>query len=63
VAATTAPDPLAGLSGPLGTVWDTLELSQQRAVLDRVLDAVVVGPAVRGRNRFDPDRVGLRWRA
>jgi hypothetical protein len=26
------------------------------------LDRVTIGPAVRGRNRFDVDRVGVMWR-
>jgi site-specific DNA recombinase len=32
-----------------------------RSVLGLVLDRIVVGPAVRGRNFFDPDRVECAW--
>ncbi len=43
--------------------WASLDLDQRRAVLDAVLERVTVGPAVRGRNFFDPDRVSYAWRA
>lgn len=36
-------------------------LDRQRALLRAALVAVTVGPAVRGRNRFDADRVTLEW--
>ncbi|WP_377640093.1 recombinase family protein [Oryzobacter terrae] len=43
--------------------WATAPtLDAQRAMLRAALGAVEVGPAVRGRNRFDGDRVALRWR-
>jgi len=42
--------------------WPDLSLSRKRAVLFAVLDAVTINPAVRGLNRFDPDRVSPRWR-
>lgn len=38
-------------------------VDKQRAMLRAVLASVAVGPAVRGRNRFDPDRVEPDWRA
>lgn len=43
--------------------WASLDLDQRRTVLDAVLDRVTLGPAVRGRNFFDPDRVSYVWRA
>jgi site-specific DNA recombinase len=39
-----------------------LTLAQQRAVIAAVLDFATVGPAVRGRNRFDPARISPVWR-
>jgi hypothetical protein len=53
----TAPDPLAGLDGPLRAAWPALDLSQRRAIVERMLADVTVAPAVKGRNRFDPERV------
>lgn len=37
--------------------WERLALPQQRAVIDALVERVVVGPAVRGRNRYDGDRI------
>lgn len=54
---------LDGLSDPLRDAWPQLPLHRQRAVIAALVDAVTIGPAVRGRNRFDPDRVSLRWKA
>lgn len=43
--------------------WQQAAVPDRRAVLDLLLDAVVVHPArVRGLNRFDPDRLEYRWR-
>lgn len=42
--------------------WDSLDLSQQHALVAAVLDRVVVGPARRGYNRFDESRLTPRWR-
>jgi site-specific DNA recombinase len=43
--------------------WATSDIGQQRGLLGMFVESVVVGPvAVRGRNRFDPDRVSIRWR-
>lgn len=54
---------LAGIEGTLRASWPALSLDRQRAVLAAVVDRVVIGPAVRGRNRFDPERVDVVWRA
>ncbi|HEX5828951.1 MAG TPA: recombinase family protein [Candidatus Limnocylindrales bacterium] len=51
-----------GDSSSLRERWSTLDLSRQRAIVEAVLDRAVVRPAVRGRNRFDPDRVDPFWR-
>ena len=42
--------------------WDSLDLSQQHAIVAAVLDSVVVGPARRGYNRFDESRLTPVWR-
>jgi hypothetical protein len=42
--------------------WAHLPLTRQRAIVSAVLDRAVVGPAVRGRTRFDPDRIEAVWR-
>lgn len=60
---TTGPlDQWKGREGALTAVWDDLNLDQRRAIVAAVIDRVTVGPAVRGRNRFDPDRVELDLR-
>jgi DNA invertase Pin-like site-specific DNA recombinase len=51
-----------GDSSSLAERWPSLDLSRQRAIVEAVLDRAVVRPAVRGRNRFDRDRVELLWR-
>jgi site-specific DNA recombinase len=49
--------------GQLRRAWPELDFARRRAVLQAVVDRVRVGPAVRGRNRFDPHRVSIGWRA
>jgi DNA invertase Pin-like site-specific DNA recombinase len=65
VAAQGRTSALAALDGPgdLAGRLAALGFDQRRAVVAAVVDRVVVGPAVRGRNRFDPDRVTIEWRA
>jgi hypothetical protein len=56
---------LDGVNGPgaLRAAWPELPVSRQRAVLAAVIDRIVVGPARRGYNRFDGERVNVIWRA
>jgi DNA invertase Pin-like site-specific DNA recombinase len=54
---------LAMLGDDLADGWDELGFDKRRAIISAVVDTVTVGPAVRGRNRFDPDRVDIAWRA
>lgn len=42
--------------------WTEADLAQRRALLRQLLEAVTVGPAVRGRNFYDPGRTMLVWR-
>jgi hypothetical protein len=37
--------------------------SDKREILRAVIDTVTVAPALRGRNKFDSERVNVRWRA
>jgi site-specific DNA recombinase len=48
---------------PVRDAWAGLALERQRAALAAVVERVTIGPAVRGRNRFDPERVDMTWRA
>jgi site-specific DNA recombinase len=43
--------------------WPRLTFDQQRAVIDEVIEWVVIAGAKRGNNRFDADRVHIDWRA
>jgi hypothetical protein len=61
--AASGPSPLAALTGDIYEGWERLNFDQRRAVIAAVVDRVIVNPAVRGRNTFDPDRVNIRWRA
>jgi site-specific DNA recombinase len=60
--AASGPSPLAMLAGDVYERWETLSFDQRHAVVAAVVDRVTVGPAVRGRNRFDADRVEVTWR-
>ncbi len=61
---TVALDGLNGLDvAGLRERWDSLDLGARSAVLTAVVERVEINPAVRGRNRFDPDRVRVVWRA
>jgi site-specific DNA recombinase len=42
--------------------WDGMALDRQRSILDAFVVSVVVSPAVKGRNTFDPKRVAVTWR-
>jgi DNA invertase Pin-like site-specific DNA recombinase len=49
--------------GGLRAAWADLGFDRQRAIVEAVIEAVVIAPAVKGRNKFDPDRVDVTWRA
>ena len=42
--------------------YEALPLARQQAVIKAVLNHAQIGPAVRGRNRFDPGRISPAWR-
>jgi DNA invertase Pin-like site-specific DNA recombinase len=48
--------------GPLEAAWPSYPLAKQRRILGVFVDRIVVDPAVRGRNRFDADRIHITWR-
>ena len=49
------PDGVAG-------AYEALPLARQQAVIKAVLNHAQIGPAVRGRNRFDTGRISPAWR-
>jgi site-specific DNA recombinase len=51
-----------GQGAALRKQWDSLNLDRKRAIVRTVLDYATVGPAVRGRNTFDPSRITPEWR-
>ena len=56
---------LTGFIGNAATLrvqWSDLTLTRQQVIVRAILDHVRVGPAVRGRNRFDPSRLTPVWR-
>jgi len=55
-------DGYIGNGEKLRSEWDSLDLSQQHALVSTVVDSVVVGPARRGYNRFDESRLTPVWR-
>jgi hypothetical protein len=61
-------DRASALDGSIGDAsalrerWPTLPLTRQHAIVAAILDHVVVNPARRGYNRFDPGRFTPVWR-
>ena len=51
-----------GKGDELTEAWETMLLDQRRAVIRAVVEKVTVGPGVRGRRTFDPDRAKVKWR-
>lgn len=43
--------------------WPSLPFDQQRAVIGHLVDRIVIAPALKGRNFFDPNRVSIIWKA
>ena len=50
-------DSYVGHSDRLRADWDSLDLSQQHAIVAAVIDSILVGPARKGYNRFDESRL------
>jgi DNA invertase Pin-like site-specific DNA recombinase len=53
---------LSDLDDQLRMRWPKLELHRKRAVIALLIDKVEVGPATRGRSRFDSTRIDVWWR-
>lgn len=50
------------LEGGLSKRWHTLGFDRQRAILTAVVEKVMVNPATKGFNRFDPSKIDVTWR-
>jgi len=48
--------------GILRLRWPELDLEQKRAILGQIIDRITIAPTTRAHNRFDPQRVSVRWR-
>jgi hypothetical protein len=59
---TTALTPHLGDAEGLREKWAEMDLSRQQQIVAALLDHVIVGPARRGYNRFDPSRLEPVWR-
>ncbi|MBS1842954.1 MAG: recombinase family protein [Actinobacteria bacterium] len=59
---TTAIHAYLGGGQDLRERWKELSMDRQRAVLGALIDHITIGPALVGRNFFDPDRVAPTWR-
>jgi len=60
---TSALDGYAENPAKLRRQWDTLTPARQRGIVAALLDTITIGPGVRGRNTFDPNRVTPDWKA
>lgn len=52
-----------GDPGALREAWPELPVDRRKTVLATIIDRIVIGPALRGRNYFDPERVSIEWAA
>lgn len=59
---TTALLPFLADAARVREQWQAMTLTRQQQIVAALLDHVVVGPAVRGRNRFDHSRLAAVWR-
>ena len=55
--------PLDGIGGTLAAAWPDLDVQRRQEIVRLVIERVIIHPAVRGRNTFDPDRFEVIWRA
>ena len=58
----SALDGFIGNADTLRGQWSDLAAARQGAIAAVLLDRITIGPAVRGRNRFDPSRIDATWR-
>jgi site-specific DNA recombinase len=56
-------DTLADVTGPdAAKAWEAMSFDRRRAVLATLIERVTVAPGRRGYNRFDPERLSVKWR-
>jgi site-specific DNA recombinase len=60
---TTALLPFLANAAQVREQWQAMTLTRRQQIVAALLDHVVVGPAMRGRNRFDHSRLTAVWRA
>ncbi len=53
---------LAGQGAKLRSAWEAMTLQERRDVLRALIDHIVVLPAPPPLNKFNPDRLDIRWR-
>lgn len=53
---------LVGNGQELGRAWSSLNLSRQHAIVQALVDHIVIGPGTPGARGLDPDRVSVVWR-
>ena len=58
----SAVDEFVHRPGALRAQWTSLSLARQHAIIAAILAQVTVGPAIRGRNTFDSERLDPVWR-
>jgi hypothetical protein len=46
----------------LAEAWQSMAVIDRAAVVRAVIGDIVIAPAVRGRNRWDDDRVAVTWK-
>ncbi len=49
-------------TGVLRPTWPDLPLDQQRAIFDHLIETVTIAATTKANNRFDGERVDVRWR-
>ena len=59
---TDALNGLVGCGEELGRSWNTLHLSRQHAIVEALVDHIVIGPGSPGARTLDPARVSVVWR-
>ena len=62
VTGTVALEGFVGHAEVLRSAWDEMSIPRRQAIIGAVLDRLVIGAGVRGRNRFDPERVAPVWK-
>jgi DNA invertase Pin-like site-specific DNA recombinase len=59
----TALAQFAAMEGDAWTRWEQLTTGARRALVEATADPITIGPAVRGKRYFNPDRIKITWKA